>query len=123
MLANSLSGHFEKNNIQVKLFEIPLNNLAFLGIKWDQGSKKYSCTRKIFIALLLCVLCMILTVLFLIYDAKTFSNYTSAMTVLLAYIMCFIIYVILYLNENMLNKFMENWQQVLETSKLNGILI
>lgn len=102
---------------KMKIFETALNNFAFLGLEWDENSKKYSCTKKLHIFQFSFVLVFISNILFLIYDAKTFSDYTFELMLCSTAIMCGIICLSISSNVDTFSNLMENCQDMVEESK------
>lgn len=107
----------------MKLFETPLDSFHFLGLEYDECSKTILFNKKFFILMFLCVLCMILSILSIIYDTKSFYEYTILFIVFLSGAVDLIIFCILKLNVNILIKFIENFQNVFDKSKLKQFII
>lgn len=76
----------------MKPFETALKNFAFFGIGWDASSKRYIYRKNYFVLhLALCVLGIIAMILFLVYDAKTFFDFTFAFFEITIAVMCLVI--------------------------------
>lgn len=103
----------------MKLFETALKNFEFLGLEWDESSKKYIYTKNylVFLFQIQFVLLIISCTLFLIYDAKTFYEYTFEFMLLSTAIMCPLIYIILNFEVNIFNNLIENFQNMVDKSK------
>lgn len=101
----------------MKLFETAVNNCEFLGMEWNDVSKKYVFAKKFMVISLLSIPCIVQTTLFLIYDAKTFYDYTLISMLFLTAILCCIVNTILKIQVNLLNNWFENWQNFISESK------
>lgn len=103
--------------IKMKFFTTALENFAFLGIEWDESSQKYTFNRKNIIPQIVCVHCITLTLLFLIYDAKSFVEYTETLFILSTAFLCGIVYISVYIKVNVLHNFFESCNSVANMSK------
>lgn len=105
----------------MKLFETALKNFAILGLECDESSKKFVYTKNYFAFQFSCIVCIVLTFLFLIYDAKTFDDYTEALFILSTGLMQGIISVSISFKMNNFFNFIENCKNVFDESKRNHL--
>lgn len=101
----------------MELYETVLNNFAFVGLEWDESSGKYFFTKKYFAFQFQYILCSISLILFLVYDAKTFGEYTMGLLILFSVFACIIISVTIFLKVNMLFDYIANCKKMLKKSK------
>lgn len=106
-----------KNKIKMKLFETTLKNFMVLSLAWNESSKKYSFTKKLYCFQFLCVLCMMSCILFFIYDAKTFYEYALAFTAFSGGTVCIVTFIFLDVEMGKFNNFIENCQNMVKKSK------
>lgn len=103
--------------MKMKLFETGLKNFMFFGLEWDERSKKYFFTKKIFFTPSLCIVCFTSCTIFLMYDAKTFYDYILSAVVMLTTVASFAVFIICKLNVNIFNDFIEFSQYMSEESE------
>lgn len=68
-------------SINMRLFETSLNAFAFLGLEWDENSKQFFFAKKLLFSYILSGLCLISSIMFIIYDGNTFYDYLLAFTI------------------------------------------
>lgn len=89
----------------MKLFEIALKNLRFLGTRWDESAQRFRYSYKMnSISLGFGVLCFISTLLFLFFEANSFQEYTEALFICSTAVMSDAIGLFIYIK---LNEFTE----------------
>lgn len=107
----------------MKLFETAINNFIFLGLKWHKSAKKYIFSKKQIVLSSLSIPCVIGVICFLIYEAKTFFDYTLTFMILSTAILCLIVNVFLKINVDSLNDWFEIINKVVKQSKWQILLI
>lgn len=101
----------------MKLFETAIKNFMCLGLAWDESSKKYAYTKKIYFVSFLCALFVFSTLVFLFYEAKTFYEYALAFMAFSSAIAMFIACTALDLEVNQFNNFVGNCQNMVNQSE------
>lgn len=93
----------------MKLFSATaLRNFATLGLEWDESSKKYLCTKKYIFVPFLGVSVIISCIFFLMYDVRTFYEYTFEFLVMSTSACNIVVLFIIYLKVNTFNSLIEN---------------
>lgn len=101
----------------MKLFETALENLAFMGIEWDESALKCFSTKRYLITIALCFTCIISTFLFLVYDAKSLVEYTEGLFIFSTAISCCIISLSAYIKMHVLSDFIKNCKDLINQRK------
>lgn len=101
----------------MNIFEAVIKNFELLGLSWDESSKKYVYTKRYYITAFVSIPCIVGEICFLTYDAKTFFDYTLGCIIISTAVMTSAISVILKMNVNILNDWIETWENIIEESK------
>lgn len=102
----------------MKLFETALESFWFLGMEWDDHSQKFliSITKNVY-AYCISIMCITSTTLYLIFDARSFDEYTEALFVCSTAIMCTIITTFICIKLKLLSEFIKSSRMVVNESK------
>lgn len=102
----------------MKVFEIGLENAAFFGVQWQESLKRYVYNSKYFaFHLAACGVGIIGTVLFLVYDAKTFFDFTFGLMLFTIPVMYLIVCVSFYFHMDIFNEFIEKCNKQVNESE------
>lgn len=102
----------------MEIFETALENFSFLGMEWDENSQKFLYNiKKSAVTKIVSITCFIFTLLFLMYDAQSFDEYTEALFVCSTSVMCSIITTAIYIKLDMFSKFTKMIKRELNRSK------
>lgn len=107
----------------MKLFERAVENFAFLGLELDESAEKYSLTKNYLFSQFLCVVCIISSIIFFTYDAKTFYEYIMAFILFSVAVMCTTLSVIIPLRAPKLGIWIETLKSLFEDSKWPSLFI
>lgn len=92
----------------MKVFETALKNLRILGTEWDDKTQRfYYSFKKNTISLGFGALCFTLTLLFIIYEAKTFEEYTEALFICSSAVMSDTIGIFIYIKLDEFSEFVK----------------
>lgn len=100
----------------MKLFETVLETFRKKGMEWDESAKMYLIAKKHHVLQLVTVLSVISNITFLMYEAKTFYQYTMGFFIFSATIMCATVSAIITLRVIEFNDFIAKWNSVMDES-------
>lgn len=92
----------------MKLFETALGNFWILGMEWDDESQTFLYSiKKNFYAYCVSIMCITLTIIYLIRDAQKFEEYTEALFVCTTAAMCSIITIFMSIKLGVFTQFIK----------------
>lgn len=101
----------------MKLLEPAVKNFAYFGLDWDESSNKYVFNKKFFFPPFLTILCSSFCAIYVMYNAVTVYEFIITFVVAFTAAMASIIIIIIKLQVNTLNHFIENCQNLNEESE------
>lgn len=108
---------FRQQHFKMKLFQTFKRDIVMLGINLNQPNNKEFFNENIFVSISLCVLCMILTGVFICCEANTFIEYTEPIYLLSAAVIITNAFVHTIIKIQMIFEYIGRFEKIVNSSK------
>lgn len=107
----------------IKFFQTLQENFAIVGIRSNQSIQKSPFNRRNSVALFMHSILVVLSLLYVLYDAHSFQEYTNGLYSVLAFIVSVICFIIIIWTTDKWFEFIEFLENTVNKSELNFFLI